>query len=573
MDSLQLVSIQLQLYTDDEVRKLAVVQVTNPSTYDRGLPKANGVNDARMGVTDKALQCPTCGLTSTCNNHYGYIELEKPVVRLGHMASVLSLLRCVCWACSKPKFTVEGYPGLVDVRTIVSKTSAGTKDRLRGISEACKNRYRCVWCDAPQPVYSRVNKLFFDRSFRPKELEFFVDDEERAYVTNRLMPDEIRSILHHIPFEALRILGYKPEISHPENYVMKAHIVPPPSIRPASSVASTEARLRGENDLTVCLQDIVRVNNELAEADEDKVLQLWDKLQIFCAALINQNVKKLLTFNGTSVVHARAIGKRQIKDIKKRLTGKKGRLRGNLSGKRVDHAGRSVVGPDASHDIFELGVPASIMRTLTFPENVNDRNVDDLAQRIIRGAASKDGALTVTMPDIIGQKILHVSLLDLEGRRQLAANLKSGYTVERHLRDGDWVLFNRQPSLHKASIMAFRAYEVKGAQFKLPLPCTKPFNADFDGDEMNLHALQDYTAIAEAQEIMSVPNQMVTPQSNSVIIALVQDSLVGAFLMSRRDALVNREEAMQLAMCIHYSTKSNYEDLPGRTVRSFVDDW
>ena len=91
MDPICLEQIQLQLYTDEEVRKIAVVQVKNPATYDRGFPKANGVNDARMGVTDKALQCPTCGLTSTCNNHYGYIELEKEVVRFGHIASVLCL--------------------------------------------------------------------------------------------------------------------------------------------------------------------------------------------------------------------------------------------------------------------------------------------------------------------------------------------------------------------------------------------------------------------------------------------------------------------------------------------------
>jgi DNA-directed RNA polymerase II subunit RPB1 len=570
METLQLVSIQLGLYKDEEVRKLAVVQVTNPSTYDRGLPKANGVNDARMGVTDKGLQCPTCGLTSTCNNHYGYIELEKPVIRLGHIPSVLCLLRSVCWACSKAKFA-EGVPGLVDIRPIIAKTPSGSKERLRAISEACKNKYKCFFCEAPQPVYSRVNKMFFGRTFRPKEMELFQCDEERMFATRRLFPDEIKSIFHHIPHESLVLLGYAPEHSHPEDYVMKAHIVPPPSIRPATSISSTEARMRGENDMTVCLQDIVRVNNELAAAEPEKMEQLWDKLQIYCGALINQNVKKLLTYNGTSVIHTRAIGKRVIKDIKKRLTGKKGRLRGNLSGKRVDHAARSVVGPDASHDIFDLGVPSSIMHTLTFPENVSDGNVKDLAMRVARGAHTKDGALTVTMPDVIGEKILHISLLDEEGRRQLAASLKPGFTVERHLKDGDWVLFNRQPSLHKASIMAFRAYEVPSAQFKLSLPCTKPFNADFDGDEMNMHALQDYCAVAEAQEIMAVPNQMVTPQSNSVIIALVQDSLVGAYLMSRQDAFVNREEAMQLAMCIKYSTKDRYSEMPEKC-RSFIDD-
>jgi DNA-directed RNA polymerase subunit A' len=496
---LTLASIQLQLYSDEEVRKLAVVRVTNASTYDRGLPKANGVNDPRMGVTDRGLQCPTCGLMGTCNNHYGYIELERPVVRLGHMASVLCLLRCVCWACSRPKFALDGAPaGGVDIRAVLTRTAAGTKERLRAVAEACKNRFRCPWpdCGAPQPAYSRVNKVFFGRAFRPKEESLFESAEERAFASKRLMPDEIKSILRHIPTAALEALGYRPDVSHPQHYVMKAHIVPPPSIRPATAASSTEARMRGENDLTVALQDIVRANNELAAAlagadaavigaeSSDKVLAAWDRLQIFCAALINQTAKKLLTFRGAPVVHARAMGKRKVKVIKDRLTGKKGRLRGNLAGKRVDHAARSVVGPDASHDIWELGVPASIMHTLTFPEHVNARNASMLGEAVARGAHARNGALTVRIPDASsasagGEKMLYLELLDEAARRQLAAQLQAGWTVERHLRDGDWVLFNRQPSLHKASIQAFQAYEVPGAQFKLPLPCTKPFNADF----------------------------------------------------------------------------------------------
>jgi DNA-directed RNA polymerase II subunit RPB1 len=572
--------IELQLYKDDEIRKLAVVQVTNASTYDRGLPKANGVNDPRMGVTDKALQCPTCGLTATCNNHFGFIELERPVLRLGHIASVLCILRSVCWACSKPKFAVDDSDeSFVDVRPLVLKTQAGTKDRLRIIADACKNRFKCPWtnCGAPQPVYSRTNKVFLTRVFRQKEISLFKCEEERAYASQRLFPDEIQSIIHHIPYPALEILGYKPLISHPENYVFKAQLVPPPSIRPATSSASTEARMRGENDLTVALQDIVRANNELASMilfdDSLKITVAWDKLQIFCAALINENAKKLCTLNGTPVVHARAIGKRKAKVIKDRLTGKKGRLRGNLSGKRVDHAGRTVVGPDASHDIFQLGVPATIMRTLTFPEHVNILNRSSLAEAVVRGAGARFGALTIRQ-SVQGadEKVLHLSLLDEKGRRALAADLQPGWTVERHLRDGDWVLFNRQPSLHKASIMAFRAYETQGLQFKLPLPCTKPFNADFDGDEMNIHALQDYCAIAEAQEIMSVPNQMVTPQNNSVLIALVQDSIVGAYIMSRMDAFVNRERAMHLAMCIHYATSdAGYSEMPIGKTLDFAD--
>jgi DNA-directed RNA polymerase II subunit RPB1 len=427
--------------------------------------------------------------------------------------------------------------------------------------------------------------MFFKRTFREKEECLFESPEEKEFATRRLMPDEIQSILRHIPHESLVLMGFRPEISHPMNYVMSAHIVPPPIIRPASGSVASDSRSRGENDMTTAFQDIIRSNNELktvienSSSTEKERYQAWDKLQLFCGALINQVLKKQETYDGTPLMHSRAIANRQVKDLKSRLTGKRGRLRGNLSGKRVDHAARSVVGPDAFHDIYELGVPRSIMSTLTFPEHVNQININYLASCVVKGSNKIGGALTVRTPALLGQKnsergekVHYISLLDDLGRKDLAASLKPGMIVERHLRNGDWCLFNRQPSLHKGSIQAFQIYSVPSLQFKLPLPCTKPFNADFDGDEMNLHSLQGYEAIAEAQEIMSVPFQMVTPQSNSVSIGLVQDSLVGAYKMSSKDSLVHRELVMALIMCFkHNPSSKTYNQMPVGPTETFVD--
>ena len=588
-------SIQLTLYTDKEVRSLSAVQVLFPSTLERSLPKSNGLSDPRFGVTDRNLRCTTCG-QADCFQHFGHIELNKPVCRLGQISLILYILRSVCWACSRRKFTVKNEKGgFLDARSIVLKTPPLGKERLRALSEACKNRFKCPWdddslseserCGAPQPSYVLVNKLFFKRTFREKEECLFESENEKAFATCRLMPDEIQSILRHIPHETLVLLGFRPEVSHPMNYIMSAHIVPPPIIRPASGSVASDLRSRGENDMTTAFQDIIRCNNELKSVYDDPDIsekeryQSWDKLQLFCGALVNQVLKKQETYDGTPLMHSRAIANRQVKDLKSRLTGKRGRLRGNLSGKRVDHAARSVVGPDACHDIYELGVPRSIMSTLTFPEHVNFININYLASCVARGSNVLGGALTVRTPALLGQKgseggekVHYISLLDELGRRDLAASLKPGMIVERHLRNGDWCLFNRQPSLHKGSIQAFQIYHVPSLQFKLPLPCTKPFNADFDGDEMNLHSLQGYEAIAEAQEIMSVPFQMVTPQSNSVSIGLVQDSLVGAYKMSSKDSLIKRDLVMQLIMCFrHNPSSTTYNQMPICTPESFVD--
>ncbi len=135
-------------------------------------------------------------------------------------------------------------------------------------------------------------------------------------------------------------------------------------------------------------------------------------------------------------------------------------------------------------------MPDCIMNKLTFPESVTSWNAASLAQCIVKGAFVAEGALAVRPPGSDSEHVIWLPVLDREARVDLASQIKPGYIVERHLRDGDYVLFNRQPSLWKASMMAFQAYRVKGLTFRLPLPVTRPFNADFDGDEMNIHALQ-----------------------------------------------------------------------------------
>lgn len=289
------------------------------------------------------------------------------------------------------------------------------------------------------------------------------------------MPDEAYAILASLSQATIQFLGL--EVSRPEDLLLTLQIVPPPSIRPSNFVG--ESKVRSENDLTVALQDIVRSNIELeniwsempddvrkAEVSlYDKIskskitdfFQAWDKLQVMTSGLVNHTIKKTIATRMGLLPVVTSTNKRKVIDIKTRLCGKKGRLRGNLSGKRVDQSGRSVISPDASHDIYELGVPECIMNKLTFPETVNSWNKDSLAKCIVRGAFVENGALAVRLPGSDSEHVIWLPVLDLEARTDLAASLGIGYTVERHLQDGDFVLFNRQPSLWKASLMAFQA--------------------------------------------------------------------------------------------------------------------
>ena len=534
---MSLSGLRLRYYSDDEIRSLAVVKVLNASTYDRGVPKIDGVNDARMGLTDHTIRCPTC-YKSNCNQHYGYIELARPVFRLGSISIVLMILRSVCRECASPKFTPEQL-----------KSATGTmKDRLKYISEMCRNKMVCPVCSAPQPVYTKRDRTFIDAAYRAKDLQSdFVKQRGQAYLEflkARFMPDDAAAVLY-----ALRISTDL--IENPETLICKLQIVPPPIVRPSNFAGQT--RVRSENDMTVALQDIVRANNDLekVELGSKAFTEAYDKLQIVVSGLVNHAIKRSAAQKGILPIIA-AISKRKVIDLRSRLNGKKARIRGNLSGKRVDQSGRTVITGDASHDIDQLGLPSCMMNKLTFPEVVNATNLASLQSAVIIGSYQNNGALAVRPPSHDQDRVIWLPILDILSRRDLASQLRIGWTVERHLVNDDAVLFNRQPSLWKASMMCFRVYRVEGLTARLPLPVTRAFNADFDGDEMNVHALQSHEAIAEARELMKVDKQIITPQSGTVIIGLVQDSLVGAYRLTARDCFFTRDEAIALISKINY---------------------
>lgn len=527
---MELSGIRVAFYTEDEIRKLSVAKVTNAATYDRGVPRLEGLNDPRLGISHQTTRCPTCNEIH-CDQHMGYVELARPVYRLGAINYVIQVLRCVCRTCAKPKY-----------EDISAFATYSPKDKLRAVSDMCKTKYICQSCKSPQPTYARKDRTFIETSYREKDL-LGCPPDQKAHIVAPFQPEEARAILEALSDTVKTDLN----LLHPEEMVTRLQLIPPPCIRPSNFVG--ESKVRSENDLTVALQDLVKASIETSIDPRNYV-----KLQVMQAGLVNHTIKKTIGHKLGVVPSLVVSNKRKIVDLKTRLSGKKGRFRGNLSGKRVDQSGRSVVGPDSSHDITELGVPSTMMNTLTFPEKVTSLNINLLAKSILRGAYKNDGAMAVQQ----GSSLIWLPILDLDARQDLAAQLKPGDTVERHLKDGDWVIFNRQPSLWKASMMAFTIYRTNTLCFRLPLPVTKPFNADFDGDEMNIHSLQGYEAIAEAQELLSVPNQILNPQSNSVIVGLVQDSLVGGYLLSKQDTFLRPDRFSRLLLCRKYDPHDPY---------------
>lgn len=347
-------------------------------------------------------------------------------------------------------------------------------------------------------------------------------------------PERVLSIFKRISDEDIFRLGFSPQYSRPDFMILTYLPVPPPPVRP-----SVQHSTRSEDDITYVLAQIVKVNNSLARQEAagtaaHQTEDLADLLQFHVATMIDNELP--------GQPRAEQKSGRPIKSLRQRLKGKEGRIRGNLMGKRVDFSARTVITPDPNLSVDQVGVPRSVALNLTFPEVVTQFNSTQMLELINNGPLVHPGARFVVRDD--GMRF------DLRYTKPDDIHLALGYTVERHLQDGDVVLFNRQPSLHKMSMMGHRVKIMPYSTFRLNLSVTTPYNADFDGDEMNLHAPQSLLTKAELLELMMVPKNIVSPQSNRPVIGIVQDTLLGSFKMTRRDTFIERDVMMNCMMML-----------------------
>lgn len=554
----RIAKVQFGLLNPELVKKQSVVHVTKPTLYQRQLPLPGGLNDLRMGTSDRRLPCGTCkNDVLNCVGHAGHIELAAPMYHISMINMVMKVLRCVCFFCSRLLINMDEDVRIQDERF---KTS-DPKDRLNLMVNLCKTRHFCRHCNGPQPKYKQMrSSVQIKTEFRLRDTDKFESEAELEFTRRPFTAAHARAILEYIPDDEVGLLGIDPLYARPEWLILTVLQVPPPIARP-SIMATDGSRARGQDDVTIKLQEIVKANLAVqtaltsAHVDardtlaplSDEVLNAYDALQIHLCQFMHHDAagSSSLTAAASSSHGAPPRSNRPLRLIPARIKGKKGRFRGTLGGKRVDYSARTVVSPAPGYDIDEVGVPEMIARHLTFPERVTQFNIKELTRRVKNGPTELLGAVAVIMPD---GTLVDLTLCDVRHN----IDLQIGWIVERYLKNGDLVLFNRQPSLHRMSIMAHRVRIIPDKTFRLPICDTTPYNADFDGDEMNLHVLRTYEAIAEAKELMSVKTQLISPQSNKPIIGLVQDSLVAVYLLTQKDTLLTRSQVMQIVMPIHY---------------------
>ena len=509
--------INFGLMSPENIRKMSVTKIVTPDTYDEdGYPIEAGLMDLRLGVIDPGLRCRSCGSNGgECTGHFGYINLARPVIHVGFADIIHKVLRSTCSECGRVLLTETEK---IYYKNKIKNHIANTDDITPIIKEIYNvaRRDKCPHCDAEQEDI-KIQKP--------------VSIIEGNY---KLTASEVRERLENIPEEDYVYVGINSEVARPEWMVLTVLPVPPVTVRPSITLETGE---RSEDDLTHKLVDILRINQRLKEnmeagAPQLIVEDLWELLQYHVTTYFDNEA--------SGVPPARHRSGRPLKTLAQRLKGKEGRFRSNLSGKRVNFSARTVISPDPNISINEVGVPEMIAKEVTVPVHVTDWNMNKMKKYIMNGPNKHPGANYIIRPD--GNKI---RVYD-ETKETVANKLEEGFVVERHLMDGDVVLFNRQPSLHRMSMMAHEVKVLPYKTFRLN-PCVcPPYNADFDGDEMNLHVLQTGESRAEAKSLMMVQEHILSPRFGGPIIGGINDHISGAYLLTRLGSNFSEEDVFQM---------------------------
>ncbi|KAK9470139.1 uncharacterized protein V1510DRAFT_432357 [Dipodascopsis tothii] len=576
-----IVAVNFGVLSPQEIVQQGKVEVSTRDLFDleKGRQaKEHGALDRRMGVSNSFTECQTCfGKLATCQGHFGHVRLALPVFHIGYFKSIISILHNVCKDCAaillseddRRKYLAElRRPGIDNLRRM---------QVLKKVNAQCRKQRRCLKCNSLNGVVKHAGplkivhdkfryvakqnpdeKTEFDRSFTAAKKHIPDLEKYQKKAMEDMNPLKTLNLFKLIEAADCELLGMNPDYGRPEMFIWQFVPAPPVCIRP--SVQQEGAS--NEDDLTVKLTEIVWTSLNI-RAGLDKgvplvsLMEQWDYLQLCMAMYINSDTPGMAGAAGTT---------KPMRGLCQRLKGKQGRFRGNLSGKRVDFSGRTVISPDPNLKINEVAVPDRVAKILTYPETVNRYNKEKLKQRILNGPDVHPGANYLAMKNEPGKRYLKY------GNRQYMANhLQEGDVVERHLEDGDIVLFNRQPSLHRLSILSHFAKIRPWRTFRLNECVCTPYNADFDGDEMNLHVPQTEEARSEAMNLMGVKHNLVTPRNGEPIIAATQDFITGSFLISRKDSFFDRAQFSM--MCAMMSDGDVQIDLPPPAIVRPVRLW
>ena len=568
----QIDRIDFSMLPNDMVEAMSSMKGTQGVKYAdlviNNEPKSEGLIDALMGPSGD-YDCKKCKLSNKyCDGHPGHIYIREPLFNVGYTSHLRKVLECICLGCSNLYIAKEGRD-----YTKIAKLKSATV-RLKRIHKISQKAKVCI--RPQQDCGIKKSVIRFDKKSSSLNLLSIVEVPETDQQTNTLKKSkkphiitarEIARILDKISPEDAYIMGIDTKKHIPSDTIYKILPVPPVSIRPSVRGFFSSGSAK-EDGITHTLAAIVKANNRYNSQRESKgessgrhEKEYSDLLQASVATLIDANILSNPKDNKNNI-------SRSLSD---RYQGK-GRIRGNIQGKRGDFNARTVITSDPTISVNHFGVPVKIAREVTLPIIVTPTNIDQLTKYVRNGPDVYPGANYVFKRSSIelgeGKPIV------LKFKKE-EVNLTYGDVVERHLITGDPVLVNRQPSLHKQSMMTHRIKVInddKYLTFRLSPAVCPPYNADFDGDEMNFFLPQSHHARIELEEIADVKYQIISPSTSKNIIGIVQDGLFGSYNMTDDKIVIDWRTAMNILSYTNFDDYANFKkvDIPGKDLFSLI---
>ena len=549
--------IEFTLYGNDEIKRASAVVndtygINIAETYDLLEPKRGGLVDPRLGTADSTMLCATCGLEyKNCQGHFGHTELAEPVWHMGFINTVKSIMACICIRCSKLLINKSIDEINQVIRNKYGKVRfAEIKKLTSGIKYCQRTDYAC---GSPVPVITKkiINTGNTSGSILLQaETELSGVSEEdggnllgKKRVIEILKPKTVYNILKNVSDLDYQIMGFDTVKARPEDMIIINFPVPPIAIRPPAKKDFLSSGV-SEDTLTHKLADIIKYNIKVRKL-LDKEAATGEDMK-YNEDYIRQLQYQIATYYNNEDINLpisqQKTGGRPTKSISERISGKTGRIRQNLNGKRVEGSGRAVITSDPTIGIDEVGIPLKIAMSIPFPEVVTPDNYEYLSKLVANGRDKYPGIIKIINRKGVSYDIRY---------RTRAMKIQFGDIVERHLVDGDYVLFNRQPSLHKLSMMGHKvkvSLNDKFTTFRMNPSACKPYNADFDGDEMNVFVPQTIQSVVELSMLANVTSLIISPRNTEPIIQLVQDGVLGSYLFTETNQPLTWNRVMRTLM-------------------------
>lgn len=520
--SLPLIQINqsiISVFSPEEMEKISQGRiVVNENRYGPG-----SINDLRFGSTREDTRCETC-YQIDCPGHYGLIKFEKSIYNPLFIHYVVLVLISVCNSCGSlllPKEKIKNDP---EIRKLTGL------NRLKTIAKESKGRDCIVTRDEKYKPCERNPQYTKSKTILQNRGVIEAKKHNGKNVIHYTVPiDEVEKILSMISQEDAILLGFEP-YSHPKNLIMKGLLVSPNISRPPVYIKEEEQQNEITNKYLAIISEVKKLQTQ--SPDTEKVYRLLKEF-----------------FIGESS-EERVLDEEEVATISRKIQEKKGLIRHKMMGKRNNFCARTVAGPGSDISFGEIRVPEVVAEKLTKAIRINSLNKSYIEELIEQG------------------KIETIIEKDVEIRKKIRKGSyvpKIGDIAEVKLQDGDWISNNRQPTLHRSSLMAYKVKLSKEKTIGVHLSNTTPMNCDFDGDENNLWLPRNYETDVECKYLLNTKRNIMSNEKNMPMMALVFNSITGSFLMTKFEKILDAEIFFSLLDLI--SERKEKESLRERASR------